>query len=364
MAIDRRTLIAALIAPAIASRAEATAPERRLFVSCRMDGERTASVAVFDDEGREVFSTSLPSRGHDSACRPGSSEIAVFARRPGNWFVILREEHGGIVATVHAARNRHFYGHGVFSGDGKLLYATENDTLTGDGVVGVYDATAAYARLGEFASGGVGPHDIALLPGRETLLIANGGLRTLPETGREVLNPGAMQPNFATIDPRHGDTRARIELDRGLRQLSIRHLAMARSGTAAFGCQYQGPLDDLPPLVGLLSPEGRVMFLNAPEEALGRMRNYIGSVAFDDSEEVLAATSPHGGQILLWSIGEGKLLAASPISDACGIAASGDGRFLASSGNAGLRRVSADAKGSERTFSWNWVWDNHMRRLA
>src|SRR5438552_1061500 len=79
--------------------------------------------------------------------------------------------------------------HGAFSADGSLLYATENDNLTGSGLIGIYDATAGYRRLGEMSSRGIGPHDLALMPDGMTLAVANGGLRTLPESGREVLNP-------------------------------------------------------------------------------------------------------------------------------------------------------------------------------
>lgn len=86
-------------------------------------------------------------------------------------------------------------------------------------------------------------------------------------------------------------------------------------------------MDNLPPLEGLLSPESHVTFLDAPEEVLDRIRNDVGSVAFDESEEIFAATSPHGGQVLLWSIAEGKLLDNRPASDVHGTAASGDRQF-------------------------------------
>ena len=39
--------------------------------------------------------------------------------------------------------------------------------------------------------------------------------------------------------------------------------------------------------------------LSAPGQALGRLRNYCGSVAFDAASRVLAVTSPVGGGTVL-----------------------------------------------------------------
>ena len=235
---------------------------------------------------------------------------------------------------------------------------------TGNGVVGLYDATSGYRRLGEFPSGGIGPHDIALLPGGGVLLIANGGLKTNPGSGRETLNPGDMKPNLALVD-RHGAVARRIELDAPLRRLSIRHLAVAPDGVAAFGCQHEGGADEQPLLVGTLDPDGGVAFLAAPDDALQRMENYVGSVSFDESGEFIAAASPRGGQIMVWRKASGKLVKVQAITDVCGVAALGAGRFAASSGNAGIGEIVADGHGvvAASPVLLNWIWDNHLRRL-
>src|SRR5262245_11063423 len=91
MEIDRRDILrglaAALAASLVPGRAMAKRPA--LYISCRMDAEGKASAALFSLEGEELFSTVLPSRGHDATARPASPEIVVFARRPGNWFIVI-----------------------------------------------------------------------------------------------------------------------------------------------------------------------------------------------------------------------------------------------------------------------------------
>lgn len=366
MVIDRRQILqglaAAVAAGLVPRQAKAKAPA--LYISCRMDAGGKASAAMFSTAGEELFSTVLPSRGHDATARPASAEIVVFARRPGNWFVVIDAAKGRLISTVLSVENRHFYGHGVFTPDGRLLYATENDTASGNGVLGIYDASDGYRRIGEIFSRGIGPHDIAFLPDGKTLVVANGGLRTSPETGREVLNKDDMKPNVALIDWAHDQTLAAIELDPQFRALSIRHMAIAQDRSIAFGCQYQGDPNDLPPLVGTVGSSGKVTLFDMPEVELLGMANYVGSMALDKSEEIVAATSPQGGSVALWNRVTGEFLARERMNDVCGVAALSDPHdFLLTSGNDGVRTLAEGAETLPRISGdrlQSWIWDNHL----
>jgi hypothetical protein len=370
MVIDRRQILqglaAVVAAGVVPGPAKAKAPA--LYIACRMDAEGKASAAMFASDGEEVFSTILPSRGHDATARPASAEVVVFARRPGNWFIVVDAVRGRLVSTVLAAKDRHFYGHGASTPDGGLLYATENDTVSGNGVLGIYDASDGYRRIGEISSRGIGPHDIAFLPDGRTLVVANGGLRTLPETGREILNKDDMKPNVALIDWEHDQTLAIFELDPKLRALSIRHMAIAGDRTIAFGCQYQGDPNDLPPLVGTVSSSGKVTLFDMPEVELLGMANYVGSMSLDSSEEIVAATSPQGGSVALWNRVSGEFLMRERMSDVCGIAALPRAHdFLLTSGNDGVRALIDGAETLSRISSdrlQNWIWDNHLLPLS
>lgn len=363
MVIDRRKLLGGLLSTVMAGRAEAVGPEGRLFVSCRMDAQNNASVACFDRSGREIFATNLPARGHDVTVRSGVAEIVVFARRPGNWFAVVRRSDGEVLRVVQASEGRHFYGHGAFSSDARLLYATENLIATGDGLIGVYDASDGYRRIGELPSGGIGPHDLVLLPGTNTLVIANGGLRTHPDTGREVLNPEDMKPNLALLDVQSGRISTVHELGAGLRSLSIRHLAVRSDRCVGFGCQYQGSEDDAPPLLGVLRPGALPKMLEVEEDALYRLRNYVGSVTFDDGGDYMVATSPQGGSALVWDMARGAVAKSVMVADVCGAASSGAAGFLLSSGNSGLSELTVEGTLSVLSAS-GWIWDNHACTLV
>ena len=373
MAIDRRTFLQGLAGAAAFAACPARAAPLARYMGCRLKDEELGSASAFDLTGRELFAIDLPARGHDIAQRPNSNEVAIFARRPGAWFVVVDIGHGTVVARQTAATHRHYYGHGVYSDDGRLLYATENDTSSGRGVIGVYDATDGYRRIGEFPSFGIGPHDITLLGSGRTLVIANGGLMTLPDSGREVLNPGTMRSTIDLIDREHGDLKATFELDRSFRDLSLRHLALTPRGEILFGGQYQGDAEDLPLLAGMISVDGRIAMLPTPEEELAALQNYIGSVAVDRDGDILAATSPHGNRIAFWNIATGAFVGSRRMGDVCGIASAPEPEgFVASSGNEGCAVLHLHARGvSESPIATAplvalppQVWDNHLVALA
>ena len=133
-------------------------------------------------------SVELPDRGHDITLKPDGSEWVTFARRPGRFGVAIPMDAGPPVWFA-TRPNRHFFGHGAFSADGRLLYSTENDYDGARGVIGVRDATDSYKQLGEFSAHGVEPHDIQLLADGRTMVIANGGIRTRPESADELNIP-------------------------------------------------------------------------------------------------------------------------------------------------------------------------------
>jgi hypothetical protein len=368
VSIDRRSFLAALGA-ALATPTRA-ATDEPIYLSACGDGEGAAAVAAFGEDGRLLYATRLPARGHDATARPASDDVVVFARRPGNWAAVVDRRNGAVRQVILSPADRHFFGHGVFSPDGRLLYATENVVESGDGVLGVYDAAGGYRRVGEMPTCGPGPHDLALVPGAAApaILIANGGTRTRPESGREILNPDEMEPSLAIIDPRTGACLVKAELGAALRGLSIRHLAVAPDGTAVFGCQCEMEDGAEPPLlVGVLDRNGRAELIGMPDDDLAALDNYVGSVALDASGRLVAATSPRGSTIAFFDLAERRYVGRRRLSDVCGVAAAGPpDLFVVTSGNAGVRWAGT-ARGDLATFGGaalqRRMWDNHLLRI-
>lgn len=373
--LDRRRVTAALAALGLAPflgtagarAASLDAASRRLHASARFDREG-ASFALFDGDG-VTAAAALPDRGHGVAISPDGCLAVVTARRPGRWAVVFAVPDLRPLSRLDLPRGRHFYGHGCFSADGTRFLTTENDVDGGDGVIGVWDVGRGFARLGESRSGGVGPHDLALTPDGRHLVVANGGIRTHPETGRDILNRDTMRPNLALLALDSDEIVATADLGTELRLSSIRHLAVAADGEVVFGCQFEGDADVMPALVGSWRPErpARAPVLwEMPEAGLMRLSGYVGSVALDASGEIVAATSPRGGAAAFFERTGGRFLGLAAMPDVCGVGAEGDG-FVLTSGMAGIRRVerisSRPVLSRPRAGSEEHAWDNHLVSL-
>ena len=266
-----------------------------------------------------------------------------------------------MIASFRSPADRHFYGHGVFSRDGRLLFTTENDFENERGVIGVWDAAGSYRRLAEFDSYGVGPHDLRLMPDGNALVAANGGIATHPDSGRRKLNIAEMEPSVALIDARSGALVERCQLPRNLHKLSIRHLAVNEAGKIAAALQYEGPEEDLPPLLFTWSG-GEPKLHRAPPDVQRAMRNYCGAIAMEVSGRVMAASCPRGNLVTFWEVGTGAYLNALPMADGCGVAPTGTANeFLITSGTGKrvrynlVRRVARPLPDAYDT-----AWDNHV----
>jgi len=371
MVIDRRHVLNSLLAltgglvcsltfkAALGVTAKDGHDQEQLFAAARKHLNGDYSAALFSLSG-DVRAIPLPERGHDVAVRPYTQDVVVFARRPGNFAVRFCPDKNKKPLFFYARPGRHFYGHGIFSADGRLLYTTENDFEAGQGIIGVWDATDNYRWIGEFQSYGIGPHDLALLDDGLTLVVANGGTETHPETGRQILNLAEMAPSLVYINAQTGDLIERAELPKSRHQLSIRHLSVANHNRVVFGCQYKGPAQHIQPLIGLHDRGGQIRLAHGPQDVLVGLKNYIGSVGVDRSGEIVAASSPRGNIITFWAASDGRYLGKRDLKDGCGIAPTHkQGRFLLTSGQGVAALGGVNAHASQTVKQFQTRWDNH-----
>ena len=367
MATSRRTslglLAGALAGPLLPAPLRAEA-DRRVYLSARGDMHGGFRVSVFTSGGAAVFDLPLPARGHSFAVRPDGRVAVLFARRPGAFALVIDVVNGRALGTFTTPDDRHFYGHGAFSPDGRLLYATENDFTAERGVIGVYGANRGYQRLGELPTHGIGPHEVRLLADGETLAVANGGIATHPDLPRVKLNLPDMAPSLVYLDRRDGRLLHAVRLDPELHQLSIRHLAIGRHGAVVVAMQYEGPAGDPVPLIASHRGDAPLRLFKAPAGVQRALKQYCGSIAFDRNARVIAVSAPRGNVVTFWEADSGRYLSAVAVPDGCGVApAARSGMFLASSGRGGITMVEARSGWSRSVpaaFLNNARWDNHL----
>jgi hypothetical protein len=356
MGIDRRAFglgVAAAIVGAGPGRA-ADRPDWALAASCRDRDGRFAAVVLHPETGM-IAEAALPARGHEVFARPGHGEFVAIARRPGTFGVVFARGRG-VIQRFSSGPGRHFFGHGVFSPDGRLLYTTEDDVAAGAGVIGVRDASADYRPIGEYPSGGIGPHDLALLSDGKTLVVANGGIET--GGGRAALNAATMEPSITYLDRRDGTILERHTLGPAFQKLSIRHLAVAARDLVAIGCQVEGDRTTPLPLI-LVHRRGTVpTFVEMDATITRRMRGYVGSISADRSGTWVCATSPRGGLAVIIDPVQGRLVEARSQFDVSGVAPRhlGPGFWVTTGAGAVAELVPGRV---EQSSQWPVAWDNH-----
>ncbi|MHA3915339.1 DUF1513 domain-containing protein [Halovulum sp. GXIMD14793] len=351
---SRRGFLAGLAATGLAPAASWAEAGNPTFLAAAQLSDETYWLFGLSDTGAEVFRLPLPGRGHAASAHPTRPEAVAFARRPGRFALVIDCANGREVARLTAPDGRHFYGHGTFSADGTLLFTSENDYEAARGVIGVWDRAAGYARIDEFASGGIGPHDILLMPDGQTLAVANGGIETHPEAGRTKLNIPTMAPNLAFLSL-SGHLQDKVELPSDMHKNSIRHLAVSDAGDLAFTLQWQD--EGLsPPLLGVVQVGGAPRLMQAPVEQHRRMQGYGGSVAISPDGRMAAVTSPRGGVMQVFDTAEGNLLDQIEAQDICGVSFAATD-MIATTGTGQVLRLGVDGRVSAKH---ECAWDNHL----
>jgi hypothetical protein len=343
VAINRRHLLAALALGGSLVRAQARPAAPRLLAAWdEPDGSHHVGVWRAGAAGlSKQVSVEVPTRAHGLIAADARTWVAV-ARRPGDWWM-----HWSPPASprfVWAIEGRVFNGHVLRVGDRWLT--TETDVESGAGVIGVWRADDL-ARIDEWPTQGIDAHAL-LLDADGTLIVANGGVPTRPETGRARRDLEGMDSSLVRLDAVKGRMLAQWRLDDP--RLSLRHLA--RQG-ATIGVALQAEHDDpaqreAAPLLALL--EGGMLCSVPPQRATG---GYGGDIVGLDGGFCVSGTRAHA--LWCWRPGEAGRQVALPEAGALAV---GDGRLWAAG-----RGEAVELGGTDRRRPLAVRFDNHWQAL-
>lgn len=336
-----------------------------MYFSAASDASGKHYLAGVDEEGLLRFRVPLNNRGHHLMTHPIRSELIAFARSPGNEAYVIDYQKGQKVFDIHSGNGYHFYGHGIFSQDGKYLFTTENDYKNGKGIISVRE-TDSYTVVARYSSGGIGPHQLQWLSDKNTIAIANGGLKTHPESGSKILNLSRLDSNLSYMNAQTGEIIEQQRLDNSL--LSIRHLDVAADDTVFTGLQYQGGSDDLVPLVAVHNVHNALNMKSilAPDLELLGMNHYTASVALDSLSGIVAVTCPKGDTLTFWNYKNQAFLRSVPFKECAGVVFNAEtNQFLVSNNYGEMRYFAVKTLSEERQKRMlvkNTFWDNHMNQ--
>ncbi len=339
---------------------------REVWVSAQGSASREYGAAWVDTSGN-AERVSVGFRGHDVVQHPLHLErVLLIARHPGRQMVEVDLLDRRVVRYVHCTDNHEHGGHACFSADGAALFSAESDYELGQGRIVVRDAND-YRVLDEYPSHGIGPHELALMPDGQTLVVANGGLLTHPDSGGDVQNLATMDSSLSFINSQNGELLDEYRVQET--KASIRHIDVSDTGEVSVALQMQREAanhDSLAPLAAIYRPGSDLGVLEAPEALLLHCKDYMGSTRINAQTNIVGYTSPRGDIALFWDLRSGEFAGYHRFHDVCGIAVSLDGSaFILSNSTGQLRRLDAITLDQlPGAFEQDgFEWDNHMRAI-
>ncbi len=359
--LSRRKFLVSMVAvPWLPSALIAAAPSTStVFVNGHIAPSGKHFVSGFNVSGGETFRIPLPDEAHGFAIDPTQPQRIVSAPSlPGTRAVAMDVVTGEQLAIIKSRPGRHYLGHASFSQDGRYLFSSESIYETAEGIITVRDGRD-FSFIRELPAYGIGPHDMRLMPDGNTLVVASGGIKTHPDSGRRELNLNTLKSALLFIDIHSGELVRKREVSVPL--LSIRHLDVDAEGNVLVACQYKGRLE-MPKLVGIQRGESEIEMFDIHDDDLFPLRNYTASACIGPGG-VGAATCPRGDRLSLWDMNQKKLLKTFEIKDVGGIAVSSDGKSFVVSANVGelfqidIKSLKVEALG--RVWQ-NAQWTNHM----
>jgi hypothetical protein len=286
-------------------------------------------ICVGEPEVRVLDCLEVPTRAHGVACAADGSVLAA-ARRPGDW--MLRWRPGAGPRWHWADDDRRFCGHLLLALDEARVYTTEFDLDSGQGRLVCRDAMSL-KESEAWPTHGRDPHDLEWL-GDGTLLVANGGLETLPESGRTKHNLEQMDSSLVRVDAQTGALMGQWRLPD--RRLSLRHLARHASGKVGIALQaeHDAPADRAAaPLFAIFDPETQRLELRP---AVRTGNGYAGDIA--STRNGWLVSCPKDDQFILVPHGADSAVRYA-IAQGCAIAVAGATERALVLGNAALLEV-------------------------
>ncbi|APW42564.1 DUF1513 domain-containing protein [Rhodoferax saidenbachensis] len=312
--------------------------------------------------GQTPRGVALPARAHQLLVLPTSAQrqqlqALVLARRPGEYLLRMDPVRGKALQWHTMEDDRYLGGHAALSANGKTFFTTETDGESGQGLIAERDIHTL-EKLREFPSGGIGPHALLLEPAG-TLLVANGGILNLPETGRRKLNIGRMDSNLTRLDAQSGQVMAQYRLSDSY--LSLRHLALAPDGTLGIALQAEHPQNQdrqTSPALALLQGDTLRTVDWAASQVPSAWDGYAGDVCFAAGR--FWASAPHAGWVASWSVqGDGLQIRVLPGAGA--LASAGERWLVGGDESALLYRGNTP---QPQRYSVTTPWDNHAAMLS
>ena len=299
---------------------------------------------------------------HAIALKPDEpTTLAVFEKKgPGACEIDLNSME--LTRVMETVPERHFYGHGAYSADSKLIYCTESYLHDFKGIIAVRDADS-HQILGEFPTYGEEPHECQLIDDGKVMVVTNGGGRL-----------GGDAPCVTYIDVQSEKLLERIELTEEM--INTGHFAIADDGSLIVVSAPRAGLDLTDNGGVSIKVAGKEMrTMTEPQDIVSRMKGEALSVAIHEDSGTAAVAHPDGGMVTFWSMQKGTFIKAMDFPRPRGVTLNREGSafFISYGSDTCLGKVDATAlqldeinvrKGTYQSGSHIFNWLRELDQLG
>ncbi len=270
-------------------------------------------------EGNARVNTEIGFLAHGVIKHPAHAHrIVAFEKKgPGGCEFDLKAN--AILRRIPPSKGGEFYGHGAYSADAKVLYATEYDKDTYEGRMVIRDAQDMKV-IGEFPTHGEWPHDCTFMDDGKVVAITNGGGHI----------EGGAEPCVTYVSVPKGELMERITFDNPL--INAGHLLVSSKGDLAVSHAmregYHG--EEALGAMSLRPKNGKFRTMVSPAAVTAAMKGETLSLVLHEESGIVAATNPfgtNGGLLTFWNMAEQKYVSHEHLEQPRGVALTLDQKY-------------------------------------
>jgi hypothetical protein len=264
-----------------------TKEERFVFTQLSIDQ------TIKDKGAKQRLVTDIGFLVHGVIKNPHANHKVLVFEKKGAGGAEIDLKDNKITTRIKPSKGCAFYGHGAYSVDGKLVYATEYDEESYVGKMTVRDADD-FSVVGEFPTHGEWPHDCQFIDEGKTVAITNGGGNI----------DGGATPNVSYVEVGTGKLVEKIEFESEF--INAGHLIISPNGDLAVGHAMREGLDTREAMgaLSLRPKDGKFKTMVTPAAVTGAMKGETLSLCMNHKKKLVAATNPYGspaGLITFWN---------------------------------------------------------------
>lgn len=291
----------------------------KVFVFTQSNIDRILKTGGINEDNTKLI-IDIGFLAHGVIYHPQHAHRVVVFEKKGRGACEIDLKENIITRRIQPSQGGEFYGHGAYSADASVLYATEYDRETYAGRMVLRDA-ADMKVIGDFPTYGEWPHDCQFIEDGKVVAITNGGGHI----------DGGAEPCVTFVDVEKGELIERITFDNAL--INAGHLMLSSKLDLAVTHAMREGLDNRNALGAMsIRPKGeKFRTMASPANVVAAMQGETLSLCMHEKSKVVAATNPYGapdGLLTFWNYETGEFVKAiNDIEQPRGVGLTIDGKY-------------------------------------